>query len=162
MPNGENQEREGRSVRRESEMHTEINEYNAGTYSKNTLVALSVAATNCLCAEPLGSPRVIRRHVVLWPVRARHRQGVSLSANDKKNSQGGVTLSYVCPHCHRYPLEDHIWSVSTKHGDGNKKKKRKKKKKTAEAEEEEEEENSSAVGGARHSTTVRTRTESWL
>ena len=26
--------------------------------------------------------------------------------------QGGVTTSYVCPHCHRYPLEDHIWWVS--------------------------------------------------
>ena len=26
--------------------------------------------------------------------------------------QGFVTLSYVCPHCHRYPLEDCIWWVS--------------------------------------------------
>ena len=23
--------------------------------------------------------------------------------------QGAVTLSYVCPRCHRYPLEDCIW-----------------------------------------------------
>ena len=30
--------------------------------------------------------------------------------------QGGVTLSYVCPHCHRYPLEDYIWWVSSGHG----------------------------------------------
>ena len=28
-------------------------------------------------------------------------------------AQGGVTLSYVCPHCHRFPLEDHIWCVSS-------------------------------------------------
>ena len=38
--------------------------------------------------------------------------------------QGGVTLSYVCPLCHRYPLEDYIWCVSTGHGDSSKKKKR--------------------------------------
>ena len=31
--------------------------------------------------------------------------------------QGGVTLSYVCPHCHPFPLEDHILSVSMKHGE---------------------------------------------
>ena len=24
--------------------------------------------------------------------------------------QGGVTLSHMCPHCHRHPLEDCIWS----------------------------------------------------
>ena len=30
--------------------------------------------------------------------------------------QGGVTLSYVCPHCHRFPLEDHIWWFSSGHG----------------------------------------------
>ena len=30
--------------------------------------------------------------------------------------QGEVTLSYVCPHCHRYPVEDYIWWVSTRHG----------------------------------------------
>ena len=39
------------------------------------LLPLSVAATNCLYAQPLGSPRVVRRHVMLWPVSARHRQG---------------------------------------------------------------------------------------
>ena len=27
----------------------------------------------------------------------------------------GVTMSYVCPHCHRLPLEDCIWWVSMKH-----------------------------------------------
>ena len=26
--------------------------------------------------------------------------------------QGGVTLSYVCPHCHRVPREDYIWWIS--------------------------------------------------
>ena len=30
--------------------------------------------------------------------------------------QGGVTLSYVSPHCHRFPLEDYIWLVSRRHG----------------------------------------------
>ena len=30
--------------------------------------------------------------------------------------QGGVTLSYVCPRCHRFPIEDHICRVSTEHG----------------------------------------------
>ena len=30
---------------------------------------------------------------------------------------GGVTLSYVCPYvCHRFPTGDHIWWVSTRHG----------------------------------------------
>ena len=28
----------------------------------------------------------------------------------------GVTLSYVSPHCHRFPLEDHTWWFSSKHG----------------------------------------------
>ena len=31
-------------------------------------------------------------------------------------SQGGVTLSYVCPHCHCLPLEDEIWWVTSGHG----------------------------------------------
>ena len=26
--------------------------------------------------------------------------------------QGGVTMSYLCPHCNSFPLEDHIWWVS--------------------------------------------------
>ena len=26
-------------------------------------------------------------------------------------SVDGETSSYVCPHCHRYPLEDYIWWV---------------------------------------------------
>ena len=34
---------------------------------------------------------------------------------------GGVTLSYVCPHCNCFPLDDHICWVSTGHGDGNRK-----------------------------------------
>ena len=29
---------------------------------------------------------------------------------------GGVTLSYVCPYCHCFPLEDYIWWVSSGHG----------------------------------------------
>ena len=29
---------------------------------------------------------------------------------------GGVTLSYVCPHCHCLQLEDYIWCVSSGHG----------------------------------------------
>ena len=37
---------------------------------------------------------------------------------------GGVTLPYACPHCHRFPLEDHRWWVSSGHGDGNKKRKK--------------------------------------
>ena len=28
----------------------------------------------------------------------------------------GVTLSYVCPHCHCFPLEDYTWWVSAGHG----------------------------------------------
>ena len=31
--------------------------------------------------------------------------------------QGAVILSYVCPHCHRYPLEDYVWWVSSGHGE---------------------------------------------
>ena len=38
--------------------------------------------------------------------------------------EGWVTLSYVCVHCHRYPLEDCIWFVSTGHGDESESKKR--------------------------------------
>ena len=26
--------------------------------------------------------------------------------------QGGVTMSYLCPHCNSFPLEDYIWWVS--------------------------------------------------
>ena len=32
------------------------------------------------------------------------------------NGQGGVTLSHVCPHCHRFPSEDYIRWVSQRHG----------------------------------------------
>ena len=35
---------------------------------------------------------------------------------------GGVTLSYICPHCNSFPLEDYIWWVSTGYGDNRKKK----------------------------------------
>ena len=41
------------------------------------------------------------------------------------DGMGGVTLSYVCPHCHCFPLDGHIWSVSSGHGDVKKKKKKK-------------------------------------
>ena len=37
---------------------------------------------------------------------------------------GGVTSSYVCPHCRCFPLEDHIWWVSSGHCDGNNRKKK--------------------------------------
>ena len=37
---------------------------------------------------------------------------------------GGVTWSYVCPHCNSFLLEDYIWSVSRGHGDGNNGKKK--------------------------------------
>ena len=37
---------------------------------------------------------------------------------------GGVTLSYNCPHCHRFPLEDYIWWVSMGHGDSKNRKKK--------------------------------------
>ena len=26
--------------------------------------------------------------------------------------QGGVTMSYLCPNCNRFPLEDNVWWVS--------------------------------------------------
>ena len=35
---------------------------------------------------------------------------------------GGVTLSYVCPHCSCFPLDHYIWWVSSTHGDGNNRK----------------------------------------
>ena len=38
--------------------------------------------------------------------------------------QGGVTLSSVCPLCHRFPREGYIWWVSTGPGDGSKSKKK--------------------------------------
>ena len=37
---------------------------------------------------------------------------------------GGVILSYVCPHCDCFPLDDYIWWVSAGHGDGNNRKKK--------------------------------------
>ena len=37
---------------------------------------------------------------------------------------GGVTLSYVCPHCNCFPSEDFIWWVSTGQRDGINRKKR--------------------------------------
>ena len=33
-----------------------------------------------------------------------------------QKGERGVTLSYVCPHCLRFPLEDYIWRVSSGHG----------------------------------------------
>ena len=26
--------------------------------------------------------------------------------------QGGVTMSYLCPHCNSFPMEDYVWWVS--------------------------------------------------
>ena len=40
------------------------------------------------------------------------------------DGMGGVTLSYVCPNCNCFPLDDYIWWVSTGHGDGNNRKKK--------------------------------------
>ena len=37
---------------------------------------------------------------------------------------GGVTFSYVCPHCTCFPLEDYTWWVSSGHGDGNNRKRK--------------------------------------
>ena len=34
---------------------------------------------------------------------------------------GGVTLSYICPHCNSCPWENYVWCVSTGHGDSRKK-----------------------------------------
>ena len=31
------------------------------------------------------------------------------------DGMGGATLSYVCPHCNWFPLEDYIWWVSSGH-----------------------------------------------
>ena len=39
------------------------------------------------------------------------------------DGMGGVTSSYVCPHCNGFPLDDYIWWVSTGHGDSNNRKK---------------------------------------
>ena len=35
------------------------------------------------------------------------------------NEQGGVTMSYVCPHCNSFPLEDYFWWVSGRTGRNN-------------------------------------------
>ena len=40
------------------------------------------------------------------------------------DGMGGVTLSYVCPHCNCFPLDDNIWWVSTGHGESNNRKKK--------------------------------------
>ena len=34
---------------------------------------------------------------------------------------GGVTMSYICPHCSSFHLEDYSWWDSTEHGDSRKK-----------------------------------------
>ena len=33
--------------------------------------------------------------------------------------QGGVTMSYLCPHCNSFPLEDYIWWVAGRKGRNN-------------------------------------------
>ena len=40
----------------------------------------------------------------------------SEKARTSWRGMGGVTLSYVCPHCNCFPLEDYIWWVSMGHG----------------------------------------------
>ena len=37
---------------------------------------------------------------------------------------GGVTLSYICPLCYCFSLDDNIWWVSSRHGDGSNRKKK--------------------------------------
>ena len=32
---------------------------------------------------------------------------------------GGVTMSYLCPHCDSFPLEDNVWCVSVREGRNN-------------------------------------------
>ena len=43
-------------------------------------------------------------------------QGILLKSTDflrriiaPAGGQGGVTLSYLCPHCNSFPLEDYVW-----------------------------------------------------
>ena len=36
----------------------------------------------------------------------------------------GITLTCVCPHCHRFPAEDYIWWVTQVHDDSGKNKKK--------------------------------------
>ena len=51
--------------------------------------------------------------------RARHEDDLRRSIVPGVAEEQGLlaadlrTLSYVCSHCHRYPLEDYIWWVST-------------------------------------------------
>ena len=33
--------------------------------------------------------------------------------------QGGVTMSYLCPHCDSFLMEDYVWWVSGRKGRGN-------------------------------------------
>ena len=40
------------------------------------------------------------------------------------DGMGGVTLSHVCPHRNFFPLDDHMWWVSTGHRDGGNRKKK--------------------------------------
>ena len=49
-------------------------------------------------------------------------QGIMLKCTDflrriiaPTGGQGGVTLSYLCPHCNCFPLGDYIWSTRRKH-----------------------------------------------
>ena len=40
------------------------------------------------------------------------------------DGMGGVTLSYVCPHCNCFSMKDYIWWDSTGHGDRPQQKKK--------------------------------------
>ena len=44
------------------------------------------------------------------------RARTSCGGSSCQTKDGGVTLWYVCLHCHRYPLEDNIWWVPSGHG----------------------------------------------
>ena len=55
----------------------------------------------------------------MWTDRALYRifcGKARTSSDGSSKDRGGVTLSYVCPHCHRFPLEDYTWWISSGHG----------------------------------------------
>ena len=90
------------------------------------LLALTCASGVCTCAKITirGSQRESCSEVVQEDV---DRQSIVLeillTSTDflrricvPVEGQGAVSMSYVCPHCHRFSLEDYIWWVSAGHG----------------------------------------------
>ena len=48
--------------------------------------------------------------------KAEHRPGNQITSTDylqriiaPAGGQGGVTMSYVCPHCNSFQMEDYVW-----------------------------------------------------